>query len=479
MYRARLEGALKELIESTEIESVLLLNSSGEVSAAFGKPITISIPVLLKKNEFWLGNDAIFVNLVALGEQDDKQAPVPELAQGRNGRGRFPHSLHGHLPEFYWQEVLKPEELDNISRFIDNKPLNAERVDAFISCFKPGALTPQYLAALKQSLADKPLTVQKLSEVVSLACIMNRNRDSVEQQNFNRTEYKELLKKHGIHWFIEMMPADSIQKTANKDIQLRFMIMLIALAACVAAGFAFRTIARSLALRLKLVRAQAAAGYLRDQNMAAAGLVHETRNPLNIIRGLTQMIGKESENHQKIEKTANEIIEEVDRITGRLNQFLAYSKPREAVPAPVKLHPLVSDIFNLLECDREEKKAVFSWNGGEITIKADYDMLRQMCFNLILNSVQAVADSGKISVSAGIEEGKAFIEINDNGPGIPDELREEVFRPYFTRSANGTGLGLTIVKQIVSAHGWDLKIVTSSPGATTFRIGGIELCPEA
>ena len=102
---------------------------------------------------------------------------------------------------------------------------------------------------------------------------------------------------------------------------------------------------------MRLVRASQLNSHLREMNLAAAGLAHETRNPLNIIRGLSQMISRQAEASPDIRAKSAEIAEEVDHISSQLNEFIDYSKPRELRRASVDLGTVIGDVARALQSD--------------------------------------------------------------------------------------------------------------------------------
>jgi two-component system sensor histidine kinase HydH len=130
-------------------------------------------------------------------------------------------------------------------------------------------------------------------------------------------------------------------------------------------------------------------------------------------------------------------------------------------------------VCDILGTDAEDRTIDLSAT-GEATVRADAGMLRQVLFNLTMNALQAVPEGGRVQVCivAG-GNGTVDIEVIDNGPGVPADQREEVFRPYFTTAADGTGLGLAVVRQIVSAHGWSVRCVAAPGGGACFRVAGI------
>src|SRR5262249_54405712 len=157
------------------------------------------------------------------------------------------------------------------------------------------------------------------------------------------------------------------------------------------------------------------------------------RNPLNIIRGLAQLISRESKAPPQIQEKSREIINEADKVAAQLNEFINYSRPREVRRTAVSLGRVIPEITRALKFDLEEKQVELTIKGDNLIIEADEQLLRQALFNLLMNAVQAVEPKGQIEVVAQKQSGaEATLEIRDNGPGVPTELRSEIFKPYFT-----------------------------------------------
>jgi signal transduction histidine kinase len=97
-------------------------------------------------------------------------------------------------------------------------------------------------------------------------------------------------------------------------------------------------------------------------------------------------------------------------------------------------------------------------------------------FNLVLNAIQAVGENGWIQiVTQKISASEATVKVSDDGPGVPPERRQEIFKPYFTTNQKGTGLGLAVVQQIVLAHGWEIECLANEPKGAVFRITHLKL----
>jgi signal transduction histidine kinase len=218
------------------------------------------------------------------------------------------------------------------------------------------------------------------------------------------------------------------------------------------------------------------AQHLRDLSQAAAGLAHETRNPLGLIRGWTQRLTQSGLQSQEHLEQAQAIVEECDRVTARINQFLAFARPCEPQLEPIDVRKVVDELALLLEPDLDVENVTL--NGMTLspdkTVEADREMLRQALFNLIQNAVQASPDGQAVDVSmCRGQDGGSRIEVADRGPGVSAEEVESLFTPYFTTRTDGTGLGLAIVRHIASAHGWKSGYSPRSGGGSIFWLDRI------
>ena len=233
-------------------------------------------------------------------------------------------------------------------------------------------------------------------------------------------EIKSLIEKRTLHGLLLTMSTEGLEAAATRDLWLRTIIMLLATVAALGSGLAWRNLAKSSELQLRLVRASEMNTHLKEMNLAAAGLAHETRNPLNIIRGLAQMISKQPGTPAEIQKKSREIIDEADKVAAQLNEFINYSRPREVRRAKLALGSVVNEVVRALNYDLEEKKISLQVKGEQLSIEADEQLLRQALFNLLLNAIQAVDGSGEIQIVAEKRNAtEALLEVRDNGPGVP------------------------------------------------------------
>jgi signal transduction histidine kinase len=217
---------------------------------------------------------------------------------------------------------------------------------------------------------------------------------------------------------------------------------------------------------------------LATVGVLAAGVAHEVGTPLGVVRGRAEYIlGKLGTDHAQAE-SLRIIIEQIDRVTRIVQELLDFSRVERAAVAPVELHAMVNKVVDLLRYEAGRRHNSFEVKIPESLppIAANADQLQQILVNLLMNACDACAAGGRVSITAqkGEDEGAASewdhlrLEIADDGCGIPPENLHRVFDPFFTtkKRGQGTGLGLTIVSQIVRNHG-ALIDLRSEPGQGT------------
>jgi len=289
-------------------------------------------------------------------------------------------------------------------------------------------------------------------------------------------DYQSMLEKRSLHGLVLAMSTESFYAATTRDLWLRSIIVFLATISVLGSGLAWRNLSKSSELEIRLVRASELNTHLKEMNLAAAGLAHETRNPLNIIRGLAQMMSRREDAPAEIREKTRGIIDETDKVTAQLNEFINYSRPREVRRSRLALGAVVNEVVRTLNFDLEEKHIRLEVKGEQLVIEADEQLLRQALFNLLLNAVQAVDGEAKIEIFAEKRStSEAILEVRDNGPGVPPERRAEIFKPYFTTTKQGTGLGLAVVQQIVLAHGWEIECLGNEPKGAVFRLTHLKL----
>jgi signal transduction histidine kinase len=441
--KERLEASLTELVrqEKVELDGIALLNAAGEMVASAGTGIDLQVRGAAGTTEKWNAQTVTLVNPVDLGTNltyDIEGTNLPIILSRQDFTNRFAATNrlggppHGPPPE--------PPPGDH--------PTN----------FAAGLGEPPPLPPDNDTNRMRP-------------------REGGFRSRFGRPrwmseeEYQTLREKMGVHSFVIVMSTRTLHEAFDHDLWLRSIIGLLATISVVGSGLAWRSVTRSAELQIRLIRASELNSHLREMNLAAAGLAHETRNPLNIIRGMAQMISKQKETPAEIRENVRAIVDETDKVTAQLNEFINYSRPREIRRAKLALQSVVNEVVRALAYDIEEKKIKLETKGEPMTIEADEQLLRQALFNLVLNAIQAVGENGRIQIATekvGADE--ATVKVGDDGPGVPPERRLEIFKPYFTTNQKGTGLGLAVVQQIVLTHGWEIECLPNEPKGALFCI---------
>jgi signal transduction histidine kinase len=220
------------------------------------------------------------------------------------------------------------------------------------------------------------------------------------------------------------------------------------------------------------------ARHLRELSQAAAGLAHETRNPLGLIRGWTQRLAGLTTNTAEQQGHAQAVIEECDRVTARINQFLAFARPCEPDMKAVAPQEIADELSVILQPDLEAKNLSLVCRVSEATreLQADRELLRQALFNLVQNAIQFAPAGDTVTISFEPDgSGRCRVDVADHGPGVAADAVESLFTPYFTTRSDGTGLGLAIVRRIASSHGWHVDYRPGTGGGSVFSLHGIHV----
>jgi signal transduction histidine kinase len=263
---------------------------------------------------------------------------------------------------------------------------------------------------------------------------------------------------------------------AARSLRSHLFVTAAGIAAVLLLAWAWRTSVRLVAERGRTRLLETETRHLRELSQAAAGLAHETRNPLGLIRGWTQRFAAADGDDTDRAKHVQAVIEECDRVTARINQFLAFARPCEPKLTSVKACELVEELAVILQPDLEAKNIRLSCAVAPAAkpLLADRELLRQALFNFVQNAVQFAPAGDTVTIGVVNEaNGRYRIEVADHGPGVPDEHVPSLFTPYFTTRPNGTGLGLAIVRRIATAHGWQAAYHPQAGGGAVFALEGI------
>ena len=202
----------------------------------------------------------------------------------------------------------------------------------------------------------------------------------------------------------------------------------------------------------------------------AAVIAHEVRNPLTAVRGAIQVIGGRLPAGSKDAPIIKDIIARLDALNGLLQDLLLFARTPQPRPGPIDLMVLVQLTADLLLEDPAFRAVRFEVVGPPAPIVADSELLKIVFQNLFINAAQAMHGDGAIRVSVGLSEESYTVSITDEGPGIPQELREKLFQPFVTTKARGTGLGLSTARRLIEAHSGTISVESPQGGGTTVTI---------
>ncbi len=256
---------------------------------------------------------------------------------------------------------------------------------------------------------------------------------------------------------------------------IAFVVVLLFLAAGTAAWI--MTI-RSGLLAEQLEAERARLNHLEELGLAAAGLAHETKNPLGIVLGLAQRITGNPRVPEESRVMAEHIIDEVDKATARVGNFLTFARQRQAKEERVDVQGVVARVADVMRADFSSAGVKLALACAPMRILADEEMLSQILVNLLLNSLHASSAGTTVTVRAAAHGASAQLCVEDQGSGIEPDLLPHIFKPYVSGRADGHGLGLAVVKRFVEQQGWAIRAESQVGRGTRITISGIRIAPD-
>ncbi len=211
----------------------------------------------------------------------------------------------------------------------------------------------------------------------------------------------------------------------------------------------------------------------RDQQMQMmlSGIAHEVRNPLGGMSLFVGLLQEEVENDQArghVERIGNEL-EYLSRV---VTDFLDFARHKPPQISKVDSETELQEVLSLCVADAEKKNV-------SLRLKVDQDaesvywdsqQMRRAVLNLVRNSIQACEEGGEVDIELSANDDRVMLRVSDNGCGIEEDKRENIFKPFFTTRQKGTGLGLALVKKTIEEHHGRIELVCSEEIPTTFVI---------
>jgi two-component system, NtrC family, sensor histidine kinase HydH len=220
----------------------------------------------------------------------------------------------------------------------------------------------------------------------------------------------------------------------------------------------------------------------RSERLAAlgqlsAGLAHEIRNPLGVIKGSAEMLSQKVEASNPLaSELAGYIGTEVNRLNSLVTRFLDFARPSHLELRPTQLSALVDRVLESVQHQFPEAQVSVQRHYAPSTpdVQVDAQLLEQVFVNLFTNAYQAMDERGRLRISIAPESQNmrpgVSVVVEDSGPGVPAESREQIFNPFFTSKKEGVGLGLSIVAKIIDDHRGSIRLESNPGEGARFRL---------
>ena len=196
----------------------------------------------------------------------------------------------------------------------------------------------------------------------------------------------------------------------------------------------------------------------------SAGLAHEIRNPLGIMKVSIQMLALEKVDDGVVSEYCRVLLEECERLNRLVSEFLSFARPKELVRERITLGELLDEGVTLIQpalwqnhIELEQVRNLIDQQ--EVEVEVDSDQIKQVILNILLNAIDAQGEGGMILLEGVRKDGFVGFAVTDEGPGISPEAMPYIYDPFFTTKEKGTGLGLSVVHRILDQHGGKITTV--------------------
>jgi signal transduction histidine kinase len=214
------------------------------------------------------------------------------------------------------------------------------------------------------------------------------------------------------------------------------------------------------------------AGKLAVVGEMAAIMAHEVRTPMGILRSSAQMLQRQPHLGEREHELIGFIFSETERLNRLVTLLLECARPAPPDFRPHDLHAIVDSVLGLLASRADKAGVSLSSHFAEpvLVFPCDREQIMQVLLNLVLNALAFVGEQGRVQVATRSDAAAVWISVTDDGPGVPESLRQTIFDPFFSRRDGGIGLGLTIVQQVVHVHGGEITVGESAWGGASFNL---------
>jgi signal transduction histidine kinase len=223
---------------------------------------------------------------------------------------------------------------------------------------------------------------------------------------------------------------------------------------------------RELESQLHLAERLAALGEM------VAGISHEIKNPLGIIRSTAELLGEMPDASDTQKRLSGVITEESTRLNQIVTEFLDFARPQVPNLQECQLEEIIEKNLSFIRPELEKKGIQIqdNLNGRSFKLRADLDLLYRAFLNILINAIQSMQDGGTIDIKVQEARDTYQIEIEDTGCGISEENVDKIFNPFFTTKEKGSGLGLSIVRKIIEGHRGTIDIQSREGEGTKVEV---------
>ncbi len=223
----------------------------------------------------------------------------------------------------------------------------------------------------------------------------------------------------------------------------------------------------------RLVEEKVHAERLSAVGQMASSLIHDIRSPITILQGNAELLQHQPALDEKGRRYTNSILREIQRIEAMATEVLDYTRGEMKLNrSSHTVREILADVLSLLEPKLERSEVRLEQDVDvDQTISVDRIKMGRVLLNLAANSIDAMPEGGRLRISARVFPPYLLLEVADDGEGIPPEVKKNIFRPFFSHGkANGTGLGMAIVKRVVEAHSGQVECESEPGHGTTLRL---------
>ena len=287
----------------------------------------------------------------------------------------------------------------------------------------------------------------------------------------SEADFKALVATHELHGLVLAMSTDNYRAVCVHDLWLRLVIIFFAGISAAGAGLAARNLSKTADLQIRLVRASELNSHLKELNLAAAGLAHETRNPLNIIRGLAQMLSKQTDAPPDIREKTRVIVDETDKVTSQLTEFINYSRPREVRRSKVALNSAVTKSCARSTTTLRKRNSASNPAANRSPSRPTNSCCGRCCSICSSTPFRPWTKAGRSRLRRSARTPpKPRWKSATTAPACRPKTGRKSSSPISPRTRKAPASAWPSCQQIVLAHGWEIQCLGNPPKGAVFRI---------